>query len=252
MRPESPTAVVLRRGGSKVFCSIAWDLASDAFSVGQWCKHKLYPHRCDISPSGRWMVYFALNGRWRSPTRGSWTALSRAPYLKAIKLWPSGDTWGGGGMFYRRSQLPEGCDFVWNDDRRVDDDSCLVLGALAGYWHRYGRNGWSVDPSQPRSYPTDFSRPVGLSWTLRKRVETEGIETHRLEHATGKEIERDAWQWADYDEPRSRVIWAEHGVIRAAAIGPDGLGPARDLFDANPMTFEPIKAPYDDDTEFIR
>ena len=99
MRPESSTAVVLRRGGSKVFCVIGWDLTTDRFQVGQWCKHKIYPHRCDISSDGRYLVYFALNGRWQSQTRGSFTAISRAPYLKALYLWPQGDTWGGGGLF---------------------------------------------------------------------------------------------------------------------------------------------------------
>ena len=101
MRPESDTAVVFRRGPSRVFCSIGWNLARDEFKVGQWCKHTIYPERADVSTDGRWLLYFALNGRWKSETRGRWTALSRAPYLKAVKLWPKGDTWDGGGTFYR-------------------------------------------------------------------------------------------------------------------------------------------------------
>jgi len=74
MRPESPTAVVLRHGPSGVLCTIGWNLRPDVFTVGQWCRHKIYVERCDISPDGYWMVYFALDGRWKSETLGAWTA----------------------------------------------------------------------------------------------------------------------------------------------------------------------------------
>src|SRR5215468_8845234 len=186
LRPGSPRAVVLRRGGSKVFCSIGWDLATDTFAIGQWCKHKIYPHRSDLSPDGRWMVYFALNGRWRSETRGSFTVVSRAPYLKARWLWPQGDTWGGGGLFF--PYAPERAGFF-----AIDEKLRLAHGSYASYRIRLQRDGWTETAD-------GFIKPAGAGWSLRKIL----------------------------------------------------LGEPRRLFDAGPMRFEALAAPYDDETVILR
>jgi hypothetical protein len=60
---------------------------------------RIYERRCDLSPDGRHFIYFAMNERWQSETRGSWTAISRVPYLKAVSLFAKGDCWHGGGLF---------------------------------------------------------------------------------------------------------------------------------------------------------
>ena len=78
---------------------ILWDRSTDSFTDGQWLKHKVYPERCDLSPDGRHFLYFALNGKWNSVTKGSYTALSQPPYFTALSLFPVGDTWSGGGAF---------------------------------------------------------------------------------------------------------------------------------------------------------
>src|SRR6185503_18327513 len=96
---DKPLGVVMRRGPSRKFCTLLWDLRTDEFDMGQWVNARLYPLRSDLSPDGRYLIYFALNGRWQSETRGSYTAVSRAPYLKALTLYPKGDAWGGGGLW---------------------------------------------------------------------------------------------------------------------------------------------------------
>jgi len=40
-----------------------------------------------------------MNGHWGSATGGSWTAISRAPWLRALVLFGKGDCWHGGGLF---------------------------------------------------------------------------------------------------------------------------------------------------------
>ena len=99
---QAPKAVVFRRGPSKQVACIGWDLRRDRFELGQWLKGRIYERRCDLSPSGELLAYFAAN--WK-PGIMTWTAVSRAPYLKAIMLWPKGDTWGGGGLFEGERQL---------------------------------------------------------------------------------------------------------------------------------------------------
>ncbi len=33
---------------------------------------------------GKYAIYFAMDGKWKSASRGSWTAISRTPFLKAL------------------------------------------------------------------------------------------------------------------------------------------------------------------------
>jgi hypothetical protein len=228
---------VLRRGGSTQFCVIDWDLRNDDFRVGQWCKHKLYPHRCDISPDGRWFVYFALNGRWKDEaTKGAWTGLSQAPYLKAVKMWPNGSTWGGGGLFF--------ADRSSDGFHRIHDRLRLGSGT---YFNRLARDGWTHMPAEKNAGKA-FEKPMGNGYALRKKVRGEELrEAHQLRTPDEKISDLPGWQWAEVDSTRKRVVWAKDGVLFAARIERKGLGEPKQLFDACPMTFEAIRAPYDRD-----
>jgi hypothetical protein len=91
-----PVAVVFRLGPSRQVEVLTWDLRSDELLAGQWLKGRIYERRCDLSPSGRLLVYFAA--KYETGMR-TWTAISRPPWLTALALWPKGDAWGGGGLF---------------------------------------------------------------------------------------------------------------------------------------------------------
>ena len=93
---DAPMGVVIRRGPSKSVATMLWNRRNDTFELGQWLKGRIYERRSDLSPDGKHLIYFALNGKWQSTVGGSWTAISRAPYLKAIALFAKGDGWHGG------------------------------------------------------------------------------------------------------------------------------------------------------------
>lgn len=93
---EAPIVVLFRRGPSKSVGLFRWDLRDDRIEEGQWFWGRIFTRRCDLSPNGELLCYFA--GRFKDPL-GTWTAISRPPYLTALALWPNGDTWGGGGLF---------------------------------------------------------------------------------------------------------------------------------------------------------
>ena len=57
-----------------------------------------------------------MSGRWQSETKGSWTAISRVPNLKAICLFAKGDCWHGGGLFLTNREF-------WLNDVRLDSKS---------------------------------------------------------------------------------------------------------------------------------
>ncbi len=100
---DTPIGLVIRRGPSKSVATILWNRDTDDFQVGQWLKGRIYERRSDLSPDGRYFIYFAMNGKWSTESEGSWTAVSRSPYLKAIAMFPKGDCWNGGGLWTDRN-----------------------------------------------------------------------------------------------------------------------------------------------------
>ncbi len=100
---QVPLGLVIRRGPSKQVATILWDRERDHFELGQWLKGRIYERRSDLSPDGRYLIYFAMNGKWNTESQGAWTAISRAPYLKALAFFPKGDCWNGGGLWTGRN-----------------------------------------------------------------------------------------------------------------------------------------------------
>jgi hypothetical protein len=93
---EAPVGVLIRRGPSSQAQLIKWNLKNDTFEEGQWFRGPVYERRCDLSPHGTLLIYFAAT--YKEPLR-SWTAVSKPPWFSAIALWPKGDGWNGGGLF---------------------------------------------------------------------------------------------------------------------------------------------------------
>src|SRR5689334_23259019 len=85
---KSPRAVIFRRGPSRQVQLISWNTEKDTFEPGQWFKGRIYERRCDLSPNGDLLIYFAA--KHKEPLY-SWSAVSRPPYLTALALWRKGD-----------------------------------------------------------------------------------------------------------------------------------------------------------------
>src|SRR4030095_14825414 len=98
----APVGIILRRGPSKQVLMIRWDTSSDHFEQGQWFRGRIYERRCDLSPSGEKLIYFAASVK---PPFCSWTAISKPPYFTALALWPKGDCWNGGGIFLNEKKI---------------------------------------------------------------------------------------------------------------------------------------------------
>jgi hypothetical protein len=95
-------AVVFRRGPSRRVRLLDGDLATDTITPEQWFKGRVYERRCDLSPSGDRLVYFAAS--FRQPLH-SRTTISRPPWFTDLERRPKGDCWGGGGLFHGQSNL---------------------------------------------------------------------------------------------------------------------------------------------------
>jgi hypothetical protein len=265
---EAPLAVVIRRGPAKRVGVFGWNRATGAITPGQWLVGRIYERRCDLSPDGRHLIYFAMNGKWQdSVSKGSWTAISRAPWLKAVAFYPWGDCWVGGGLFLdnRRYWLnggggPGPTGWEAPEIKRVADYWPEGYGnseCLGVYFPRLMRDGWerlNYDPQKPSvglHEMVDFRKPLPGGWTLWKTARIGGEpqgrtiywDTHMLEGPDGELLDRPDWDWADRDG--DDLIYAEAGGLWRQAIGPDGAPGAPVLIhDFDAERYERREAPY--------
>lgn len=261
---NSRSALVIRRGPSKAVCFIGWDRKTDEFTVGQWLKGRIYERRCDLSPDGIHVIYFAMNGKWSSEVKGSWTAISRFPYLKAIGLWANGSCWNGGGLFmqdgsywlnsfmfgHEAHQLPSSLhqhsDFPFHES---------YGGECPGvYYIRLQRDGWKLlghTRDQKDGYST-FRKQLPKGWVIDKIAHATidhpvgagcYFDTHALRNEKNEcTIDCADWEWAEQDG--QRLIWVSKGILYTAGLSASGLARTKMLYDFNPLRFEAIPAPY--------
>lgn len=313
------TAVVILRGRNKSVATFAWNLEDDSFALGQWFRGRIYEYRCDLSPDGKYLIYFAAKywrrdavsqrveaalkekfkteDLWYTPyslrekaedeiraTRHkefeklqnsldfnapSWTAISRAPYLKAIDLWWNGSGWNGGGAFLSERK-------VWlNHPSFMFRPPVLTSGKFSvthnpipelgyenvhsecplNYFPKLKRDGWASkgDSGDKLHYDVLFEKRLPDSRILQKRflsgfsnVPGRSVywEQHNIVDDTGRQIlDGEAWQWADYDAPRERILFAQGGCLWALPATKPESEPSL-LKDFREMEFENIVAPY--------
>ena len=95
---DADRAVILRRGPTKWFHVIGWDTRRDVFEHGAWLKGQIDRSLCGLSPNGELLLAVVRQYAKRdTPYTHGWAAVSRAPWLKALALWPYRRTclWGG-------------------------------------------------------------------------------------------------------------------------------------------------------------
>lgn len=272
-------AVIFRRGPSKHVRLILWDRKDDSFEPGQWFKGRIYERRCDLSPRGTYLLYFAANHKGEP---GTWTAISKPPYLTALALWPKGDTWGGGGFFDSEKKLilnhlPHQMQ-LQGGFRLKQGFLVHPLGDHSGrgedspVWDaRLQKSGWVLQSSGSRVEPKwnakvvwDYSKsPVVYQRTnpkhssLALRAKILGINERSggwyvMEH----EVVEDSKQilatlpksdWADWDR-NGDLLYSQGGKLfrmKTCKTTKSGieLEKARELADFSAMKFEPMKAP---------
>jgi hypothetical protein len=185
-------AVVFRRGPNRHVRLLTWDLKSDHIDGGQWLKGRIYERRCDLSPDGSLLVYFAAKFRGPVP---SWTAVSRPPFFSALSFFPKGDCWGGGGLFdddgglclNHRLVEPAGEDVAITKAKKAKHVPRYLRQAEARPWER-------IDPDTTSHTE---QRPDGPWDTLKLRVRELGEWPGSGEDnpILSMRLERDGWNY---------------------------------------------------------
>lgn len=245
-------ALILRRGPSDQVASILWDRSTDSFEVGQWLKGRIYEHRCDLSPDGKHIVYFAGDGQtW-------WTAVSRAPFLRALAFYPKTDTWGGGGAFDELGRLwfnfdtgtdktlPDGLKPSAPDTFPTSTDGFHMGDGFSAVlmqkgWER--QTGEGHDAVLTRRINKDWHLEVGFNVAAPNR----SIISNRfalVNKMTQLRLDQPDWEWA---EPfGDRLHFAASGALNVALVLPNGqLSEVTEIRQFNDMAFQALKAPYE-------
>lgn len=265
---KSSLGVIFRRGPSKQVLALLWDTATDLVRPGQWLKGRVYERRCDLSPSGEKLIYFAANHR---PPFGTWTAVSRPPYWTALTLWPKGDAWGGGGLFKNERSIqlnhgagemtpapdmrlprkitvePLGANPGWGEDdpilsMRMIRDGWVLRDAGAAQHHSFGAKiSWTYPKNQV------WSKTRG-GWSIELRLlgvhERDGpwyVIEHRLLNGDGRVVvDFGRSDWADWSRGGD-VLLARDG--RLYRLDPREAGNLREIADLRAPRFQNVEAP---------
>lgn len=205
-----------------------------------------------------------MNGRWDSEVLGSWTAISRAPYIKAIGLWPKGDCWNGGGLFISNETFwLNGGRFahrtMLNAPSLKPESNCPWPDGYGGecpgvYYVRLQRDGWEFVDHKPDGAGgriSHFRKRVNDHWSLDKFAhETINhpvgrgcyFDEHSLNSKLGEVVVHPDWEWAEVDG--SRLVWASEGRLYCGRLERKGMTRVRELFDFTPLRYERLEAPY--------
>jgi len=267
----APVAVVFRRGPSRWVQIVKWSTDTDTFEGGQWFHGRIYERRCDLSPDGRFLVYFAQKINPRTTASGysyAWTAIGRLPFLTALALWPKGDCWSGGGLFKSPRHLilnHSALDARPHPDHTPPRRLRVTPGVFARgedgpiLSARMQRDGWRL--LQQGRYPWTGRRfrteqpEVWERWAPdRKAILVQSLDEIDFGGAAGpymisyalkggglKDIPVSGARWADWDQA-GRLVFARDGALFSGEIHQEGLREER-LVDLNPNKPQPMKAP---------
>jgi hypothetical protein len=210
---EASCGVIFRRGPSERVQIIHWNTATDELTTGQWFHGRIYERRCDLSPDGKLMIYFAINLKTRnvdSDYTYAWTAISKPPFLTALALWPKGNWWAGGGMFIGNRNIwlnhQEGEATPHPDHKPVDlqvttdmggrgEDEPILLRRLAreGWQHIQEWQGKFIQGAMQMAFEERMQagQPTDLEWMLslgdlntHSRYVTYAPSIHEKPHST--------------------------------------------------------------------
>lgn len=261
---NSNNGIVIRRGPSKQVCILNWNRSNNKFTLSQWLKGRIYERRCDISPSGKYWIYFAMNGRWQSEVKGSWTAIAKVPWLKAIELLPKGDCWHGGGLFiddksywlndgYGHESLFTSKEITRNKSyqpQKYYGGECLNV-----YFNRLQRDGWNLINNRRKEKwheETIFEKELAYDWKIQKICYAQlgsspgkGCywDEHQLLDCNGNIFSKKKWEWADWLD--NVIVFAENGCLNQIVIAKDRkLSEVQLIHDFNDYKFENRQAPY--------
>lgn len=257
---DAHVGIIFRRGPSKCVQLIYWDLLTDEFTPGDWLYGRIYERRCDLSPYGNWLIYFAqkLNG-YPPELTYAWTAMSIPPSVVPLLAWPRGNCWDGGGLFISPHELWPNhlydCAEAYGEydpHELTDTSNQRVHGEDLYVWHRHAiLDGWqnmlqvdgalTEDPIEVTFERSTYA-DTGILRKRSPRGDTELLITtnwyklennlYSLRDAGGPSTQIEGAEWADWGK-NGRLVFAKKGKVFAQLMGNAGHSEPVELIDLN-------------------
>lgn len=230
---RAPLAAVLRRGPAEWSHVGRWDLDRPAYEPGAWLAGRLFPRRCDLSPDGRLLSYFAHKPSATWEHGDAYVAISRLPWLTALHAFGTCGTW------------TRGYEFTDNVRDSAEGDAGLPiefgLRPIPAVQFAVERNrGWQEAPDSP-------PRDAGDSWDERRnarllkpqpgghrrlRVESLGwaggefgvaqaVDGLRVQYSLETDSDLDLLpdlQWADWDAQGRLLVATRSGKLQIRVL----------------------------------
>ncbi len=269
-------AIVFRRGPTKWTQMIVWNLDSDKLEYGQWSKVKFQKWRCDLSPSGKYLVY--LDDQFEDGD--SATIISKPPFWTAITKWKHyNPLFGiGGGVFNSENELVLNWHYMLETETLFPASPQLKVSSKGKSFNvedtRMERDGWTQLDSKAfvdnelnqfeelplfwkdiymenrfQSSPDLWSKSITKSSFLYRLSYLHPKKFKRLttffivKRQTVKELKGIEWADVDYN---GRIIATKNGTLMASKIFSDGsvqLGNLELLHDLNLQKPKEIPVP---------
>lgn len=202
-------------------------------SSPSWLRGTIYPQRCDVSPDGRWLCYFALKAGADWPAGATYIALSRLPWVTALAAWGTGGTWTHGLQFVSDAD-------VWPSEPPDEGDPAPVRRHYGLAFTRAAsfaverRRGWTETPETPpraaddawderravvmhKPSPADAgSRLLVEGWYAAVRTtepERFGESSYSIDTGSGPSVLDDV-QWADWSADGRLLVATRDGRLQ--------------------------------------
>ena len=252
---DAPIIAVFRRGPADWSHVGRWDVASLSYEPGAWLSGRIFPRRCDLSPDGRFLCYFAHKPSAKWAIGDAYVAVSKLPWLTALHAFPTCGTWTRG--------------YCFTDDLQAQEvpglpPSYRLQSIPAVQFATERRRGWQEAPDSPPRGASD-------AWDVRRnarlqkrqpgghaqlRVESIGyaggelradqaIDGLRVQYSLETDGELtllDDLQWADWDRDGRLLVVTRTGKLQ---VRRPGCEPGQILFehDVSQLEPNPVQAP---------
>ena len=255
---EAPIVAVFRRGPTNWSHVGQWDVARLRYEPGAWLDGRIFPRRCDVSPDGRFLSYFAHKPSARWDLGETYVAVSKLPWLRALCTFATCGTWTRGYFFTKDASAPS---------REVSDLPIpyRLQSIPAVQFATERRRGWEEAPDSPPRDPRD-------AWDERRNARmqkrqpfghrilcvesagqpggafgagqaVDGLRARYSLEADGQLTLLDDLQWADWDRDGRLLVATRTGKLQARHFD---SGSEQVVFEENLALLDPRPIPAPD------
>jgi hypothetical protein len=251
----APVVAVFLRGPTNWSHVGRWDLAAGRYEPGAWLRGRIFPRRCDLSPDGRVLCYFAHKPTATWEQGESYVALSKLPWLTALRAFGTCGTWTRGYYFTK--------DGGSDNSEHVKLPIPYSLRSIpVVQFANERRSGWEESTDSPPRDPKDVwdqhrnarmqkRQPLGkrmlyvesVGWAGGEFGVDQAVDGLRVRYSLesdGNPEQLDELQWADWDRNGQLLLATRNGKLQIWNL--DSEGP-KILFEQDLSLLEPNPTP---------